>query len=1118
MKLSKTIRKAGILLTLAAVFAGTTIVSDTKSVKAAPSEPYTWKNVVTGAGGGFIPGIIFNKTEKDLIYTRTDIGGAYRWNPADNSWIPLLDFVGWDEWGKTGVDALATDPVDPDRLYLAVGTYTNDWDPNNGYIMRSTDRGDTWQETELPFKVGGNMPGRSMGERLAIDPNSNNILYFGARSGNGLWKSIDYGATWNKVTSFPNPGTYVQDPSNSYQSDIMGLAWITFDPATGSPGSPTQTIYIGVADKETSIYRSTDGGATWSAVPGQPSGFLPHHGELDSSGNLFITYNDAIGPYDGEKGDVWRYNTVTGEWTNVSPVPSSSTDNYFGYGGLALDEQQPGTLMVSALNSWWPDTILFRSTDSGATWTRIWDWAGYPNRTLRYTQDISAAPWLDFGTNPQPPEVTPKLGWMVGDLEIDPHNSNRMMYGTGATIYGTNNLTDWDADKKINISVMAKGLEEISVIDLISPPSGAPLLSGVGDVSGFRHDDVTKAPAKMFIGPSSTASIDYAELNPTFIARVGYGDYENNPNAKSIALSYDGGTNWFNPSSEPAGTKGGGTLAVGADNSSLVWSTPDVGVYYSKSSGNSWMKSTGLPDGAKVASDRVNKNKFYAAAAGAFYVSTDGGATFTQTAAAGLPAEGALKFKAMPGVEGDIWLAGGSESSGVYGLWHSTDSGASFTKLANVEEADVVGFGKAAPGQTYMALYISAQIDGVRGIFRSDDAGLSWVRINDDKHQYAYTGSAITGDPRIYGRVYVGTNGRGIVYGDLAGPVQNHSSITPAAAAFDKKAGSQADVTVTITPNGNTLTAVRNGSKVLAEGLDYTAAQNKVTIKSSYLAAQPLGTLSLTFDFSAGTDPVLEIAIEDSTSAQPVNNSSITPVAAAFDKKAGSQTDVTVTITPNGNTLTAVRNVSKVLVEGQDYTIDENKVTIKSSYLAAQPLGTLSLTFDFSAGTDPVLEIAVSDSTAAEPGSVKAQMFNGSTSSEVNTLNPRFKLMNTGAADISLADVKIRYYYTIDGEQEQSFWCDWSTAGSGNVTAKFVKMASPKDGADHYVEIGFSSGAGILPAGQSIDIQTRIAKNNWSSYSQTGDYSFNGSASSYTDWSKTTVYTAGSLQWGQEPQ
>lgn len=844
---------------LAAVVIGTPLADSASKAAAAGSEAYTWRNVNTGAGGGFISGIIFNTKEPNLIYARTDIGGFYRWDQTDQSWTPLLDFVGWDDWSKLGVDAVATDPVDPNRVYAAVGTYTNEWDSNNGFIARSTDKGNTWQFTQLPFKVGGNMPGRSMGERLAIDPNKNNILYFGARSGNGLWKSTDYGVTWGKVTSFPNPGTYVQNPSNSYQADIMGLAWITFDPRTGTAGNATQTIYAGVADKGTSIYRSTDGGATWSAVPGQPTGYLPHHGVLSSTGNLYISYSDGIGPYDGSKGDVWKFNTATSVWTNVSPVPSSSSDNSFGYGGLAVDAQHPDTLMVAALNMWWPDTQFFRSTDGGATWTKAWDYNGYPNRVNRYTMDISAAPWLNWGITPALPEMAPKLGWMVGDLEIDPFNSNRMMYGTGATLYGTNNLSNWDSGGQITISVMAKGIEETAVIDLISPPTGAPLISALGDVSGFRHGDLNVAPASILKNPDSTTSLDYAELNPSFIARVGHANYNANPNAKSISKSSDGGITWTNPSAEPAGTTGGGMIAVAADGSSLVWSTGDVGVFYSNTGGSSWTASTGVPANAKIAADRVNKNKFYAVSAGKFYLSTNGGATFTQTAATGLPTDGSLNFKAIPGVEGDIWLADGSNQA--YGLWHSTSSGASFTKLTNVQKADVVGFGKAAPGKTYMSLYVSAQIDNVRGIYRSDDAGATWVRINDDQHQYGVTNSAISGDPRVYGRVYVGTNGRGIVYGDPSGAVPPaNSTITPPTATFSKK--NPADITVTMTLNGNTLLGIKNGTASLVQGTDYTVSGNTVTVSKTYLGNRPFGSTSLTFDFSSGTDPVLTVTIK----------------------------------------------------------------------------------------------------------------------------------------------------------------------------------------------------------------------------------------------------------------
>ena len=57
---------------------------------------------------------------------------------------------------------------------------------------------------------------------------------------------------------------------------------------------------------------------------------------------------------------------------------------------------------------------------------------------------------------------------------------------------------------------------------------------------------------------------------------------------------------------------------------------------------------------------------------------------------------------------------------------------------------------------------------GVYGVYRSDDKAESFIRINDDEHQYASINYAITGDLRKYGRVFFGTNGRGVIYGDIS--------------------------------------------------------------------------------------------------------------------------------------------------------------------------------------------------------------------------------------------------------------------------------------------------------------------------------------------------------------
>ncbi|WP_159944193.1 MULTISPECIES: cellulose binding domain-containing protein [unclassified Nocardiopsis] len=729
-------------------------------------DAYEWDNVQI-AGGGFVPGIVFSETEPGLAYARTDIGGAYRWNPDTERWIPLLDSIGWDQWGWTGVVSIATDPVDPDRVYAAVGTYTNDWDPNNGAILRSDDRGETWQAAELPFKLGGNMPGRGLGERLAVDPNDNSVVYFGARGGHGLWRSTDHGATWSEVTAFPNPGDYVEDPDDEWgvHDDITGVTWVAFDPDSGSSGGRTQDVYVGVADLDDPLYRSRDGGRTWEPVPGAPTGHLPAHAVVDHEGDqLYVATTDTPGPYDGESGDVWRMDLASGEWTNVSPVPSSSEDNHFGYGGLTIDRQDPDTLMVTTQMSWWPDIQIYRSTDRGETWTSAWEWGSYPERVKRYEMDISTAPWLDFGGPGEAPETQPKLGWMSQAMAIDPFDSDRFMYGTGATIYGSDNLTDWDTGATVDIEVKVHGLEETSIHDLASLPEGPPLVSVMGDIGGFVHEDLDTVPDQMHQQPywGNGTGLDFAELDPSVIVRTG--DAEDDANSH-IGISSNGGDSWWG-GQEPGGVTGGGTVAVAADGSSIVWSPDGTGVHVSTTTGSSWTASTGVPQGARVEADRADPDRFYAVSGGTFYTSTDGGASFT-AGFDGLPAEGNIRFGAVPGQAGDVWVAGGTGDH--YGMWRTTDSGATFERIEAVDEGDAVGFGAPAPGADYPAVYTSSKIDGVRGIFRSDDAGGTWTRINDDDHQWGWTGSVVTGDPNVYGRAYIGTNGRGIVYGDPVG-------------------------------------------------------------------------------------------------------------------------------------------------------------------------------------------------------------------------------------------------------------------------------------------------------------------------------------------------------------
>ncbi|MEV5340768.1 RICIN domain-containing protein [Streptomyces sp. NPDC052676] len=680
----------------------------------AAAGPYRWKNAQV-VGGGYVTGLVFNQKEKGLLYARTDMGGAYRWDTGAEQWIPLTDWIGEKDWNLLGIDSVATDPVDPERLYLGAGTYTNEW-AGNGAILRSTDRGRTFKRTDLPFKLGANEDGRGAGERLVIDPADNSTLLLGTRR-NGLWRSTDHGKTWRQVSSFP-----VKDGASSG----AGISFVTYGPA----GS--RTVYVGVADRSTSLYRSTDGGSTWQAVSGQPTGQLPQHGVVSGDGSLYLTYTDNLGPNGVTGGSVWKYTPGSGAWKNISPSRGS-----YGFSGLAVDPRKPSTVMVTTLGRWWPEDEIYRSTNGGTTWKAL---------AAKSVRNASGAPYVGTHTG----------HWMTA-LAIDPFNSGHVLYGTGNGIWRSKDATATDNGGTSHWTAGARGLEETSLLDAIAPPGGATVITAMGDQGGFRHGSLTKVPAGRLKSPLMTNStdIDFAQSKPSMMVRVGRGG------AQDGAYSTDGGSSWKGFKAEPVAGAQDGHVALAADGSAIVWTQAGQAPYRSTDLGASWSRVGGLGTGAVVVADRSSARTFYSLSGGTLYASTDGGATFTARAT-GLP-DGRLT--AVPGIAGDLWLAGGGK-----GLLHSTDGGRTFTTLTTVQSASALGFGKARPGTSYQALYLIGTVRNVTGVFRSTDKGATWLRVNDDAHQWGAIGGVgvITGDPDTYGRVYVGTNGRGLQYGDPA--------------------------------------------------------------------------------------------------------------------------------------------------------------------------------------------------------------------------------------------------------------------------------------------------------------------------------------------------------------
>ncbi len=712
------------------------------------AEPYTFQNVAIG-GGGFVTGIIFNPAERGLVYLRTDVGGAYRMDARAKKWVPLLDWAGQTDWNLYGVESLASDPVDPRRLYVAAGTYTSPG-VSNGELLRSSDRGDTWERTELPFKFGANENGRNNGERLAVDPNDDRVLFLGTRT-SGLWRSSDMGATWSKVASFPDYDEAMPVPANpaAYVPQKVGINMVFFDARSGARGAPTPVLYAAVSTPNASIFRSTDAGATWSPVPGQPLGLRPTKAALASGGVLYVCYGNEAGPNSMTDGAVWRCDLASGSWADVTPERPGA-GSVFGYGSVAVDPAHPDTVLVGTWNHWSPFDQVFLSRDGGRTWLAPLEHARWDHSPAPYTRPMNHH-WL-------------------ADIKVDPFDPDHALFTTGFGIWATHDLSDADKRTPTLWTFEDQGIEETVPLALVSPPSGAHLLSGLADIDGFRHDDLSVSPASGRFGTpalKNTAHLAFAWKHPEFIVRSG-NSYHND--LVTGGYSTDGGATWRAFASEPPGTigrywRGEGPIAISADGRTVVWSPTGVAPHFTLDWGKTWFPCVGGSVNLAVAADTVNPSKFYAydTEAGTIVVSTDGARSF-KAAGGGLPVEKGRwgpapgRLSAVPGRDGEFWVIAG----GV--LLHSGDSGASLTAAAGVT-ATLIGFGKPAPGQPGASIFIVGKVGGTEGIFRSDDAGGRWVRITDARHGFGDI-RVITGDPRVFGRVYFGTGGRGIIYGD----------------------------------------------------------------------------------------------------------------------------------------------------------------------------------------------------------------------------------------------------------------------------------------------------------------------------------------------------------------
>jgi xyloglucan-specific exo-beta-1,4-glucanase len=719
----------------------------------------TWASVKFG-GGGYVTGLIFHPTSANLLYARTDIGGAYRWNQATMSWVPITDGLGFGaaESRFHGIESIAVDPNNDQLVYMATGMYTFE---GNGRLYISSDRGDHWTYVGLPFPLGGNNPGRAIGERLVVDPNKPSTLFCGSRTA-GLWKSTDSGLTWAQVTSLSSVKMTADQISAA--GGAMGVGVVVYDTGTKGSASATQTLYTAiepdyasVAGLTSNLYKSNDGGTSWSPVATPVSGYHIPHMVRAADGVFYVVFTKDAGPGAGGPARLYKFDGTN--WTLLkSEDPNGGTN--FGLGGVSVQGSGATTrIALGVTNSWgnWSgQQIVQLSDDGGRTWREI----------EAQTPGETASGWVD-------------------DVEIDPSNRDHILHVHGGGIIETRNASSATPTWSGSIN----GIEETAALAVATPPAGAPyvLINSSGDVGTWIDTDLATKPTRNpGLGWSSGNAADMAWSDPLYIAGGGV------VNTTGLGTGYwsgDGGKTWATFATLPPGattnTSGESSIAVTVRNKA-VWAPSNSVPYYTNDNGASWV-ATNLPTlpsvasgwnrGYRLVADRQNPNKVYAydsggaswGTAGKVYVSTDGGHSFTLSqgsVAANLAPNAwwATSIAVNPNAEGELWLADGNA------VYHSVDSGATWTKLGSfasgngAQGASVIALGKAKAGAPYSAaVYVVGVIDSVWGVYRSDDGGATWTRFNDDAHQFGGIG-VMAADQNLYGRIYVSGTGRGLLY------------------------------------------------------------------------------------------------------------------------------------------------------------------------------------------------------------------------------------------------------------------------------------------------------------------------------------------------------------------
>ena len=723
-------------------------------------DSYEWSPVPIG-GGGFVTGIVGATSDgSSVLYARTDVGGAHRWDATTGTWEQMIvagSLVDGElTEGDYSVASIAVSASDPDVVAVAVG---DDYNPEpgqdpetTGRVLWSDDGGATWRSSTERWSIAGNQSFRVGRERLAIDPTDPRRALLGTQR-EGLWSTDDAGETWREVPADEVPHGVTDTP----EDDQTGVSTVSFVAARDAT-EPSVAV-VGVTGD--GLYATDDVEGSWRRIVELDAGDVPSSAEV--AGDEVVLSVDTPGRDDarlvrlapvgaGPVADITAEDLTT-------PARSSTW-----IVGVAPDVGGATSMVLS--DGAVRDGHLWTSDDDGATWRQ---------------HDVE----IDAGNTPWLGETDLDQYMSTGRFLFDPVTPDRVWFAEGMGVWRTDDL---DADTVTWTSVSA-GIEEVVVSDIVVPPGGSPIVT-VADRQGFLLPELGVPPTRPLVDErfSSGPGVDFSGGSPDHLAWIGA--QSNLPPEEAQprgATSTDGGVTWQEMSGMVPDMYGGEVAVSAVDSARMVWLPAQrgglsaEGLFVSGDAGRTW--STVAPGtemdslhqnvwwfGRRaLAADRIDAAMYLMGDDAQLRVSRDGGqewaaADFAPPCSRDSDCHVYGQVRADPGAAGHLWA-----TTGTGGLFHSTDAGASpWRQVGDFDEARAFGFGAPVGRAEHPAVYVWGRAAGRAGVWRSVDGGGRWELLSEHPGGIAAKVHVVTGDPNVPGRVYVGFAGVGAVRGDPA--------------------------------------------------------------------------------------------------------------------------------------------------------------------------------------------------------------------------------------------------------------------------------------------------------------------------------------------------------------